>query len=108
MPAVVQYNAKTTGVRYADIARSLGLVGSNDEKLVAALVEKLRQMNTSFGIPLTLKDAGLAEERFTAELREMSEAALGDPCTGTNPRKPTVEEIMEIFKAAYYGKDLTI
>nr|WP_148271441.1 iron-containing alcohol dehydrogenase [Desulfosporosinus acidiphilus] len=108
MPAVIQYNAKTAGARYAKIARTLGLAGNIDEDLVKALVEKVRDMNKSFGIPLTLKEAGLSEESFLAELKATSEAALNDPCTGTNPRKPTVEDIMELYKAAYYGSDVTI
>jgi len=108
MPAVIQYNAKNAGARYADIARNLGLAGSNDQELVASLVAVIRKMNASFGFPATLKDAGLSEENFLAELKATSEAALGDPCTGMNPRTPTVEDIMEIYKATYYGHDLTI
>jgi alcohol dehydrogenase class IV len=33
-----------------------------------------------------------------------AEAAMGDPCTGMNPRKPAVEEPIAVYKAAYYGK----
>jgi len=108
MPPVIQYNAKIAGARYAEIAKNLGLAGSNDEELVKSLVETLRKMNTSFGIPATLKEAGLSEANFLAELQGTSEAALGDPCSGMNPRKASVEDIMEIYKAAYYGKDVTI
>ena len=108
MPAVIQYNAKVAGARYAEIARNLGLAGGNDQELVASLVETIRKMNASFGFPTTLKDAGLAENSFLAELKATSEAALGDPCTGMNPRTPTVEDIMEIYKATFYGNDLTI
>ena len=108
MPAVIQYNAKVAGARYAEIARNLGLAGGNDQELVASLVETIRKMNASFGFPTTLKDAGLAEDSFLAELKATSEAALGDPCTGMNPRTPTVEDIMEIYKATFYGNDLTI
>lgn len=108
MPAVIQYNAKTAGARYAEIARNLGLAGSNDQELVTSLVEAIRKMNASFSFPANLKEAGLPEENFLAELQSTSEAALGDPCTGMNPRKPSVEDIMEIYKAAYYGHDLKI
>ena len=108
MPPVIQYNAKMAGARYAEIAKNLGLAGSNDEELVTSLVDTLRKMNSSFGIPANLKEAGLSEATFLAELQGTSEAALGDPCTGMNPRKPSVEDIMKIYKAAYYGTDVTI
>lgn len=108
MPPVIQYNAKIAGARYAEIAKSLGLAGSNDQELVTSLVETIRKMNTSFGIPANLKEAGLSEAQFSAELQSTSEAALGDPCTGMNPRKASVEDIMEIYKAAYFGTDVTI
>lgn len=108
MPAVIQYNAKIAGARYAEIARRLELNGTNDKELVTSLVEAIRKTNASFGIPANLKEVGFPEDEFLAILKETSEAVLGDPCTGTNPRKPSVEDIMEVYKAAYYGSDVTI
>lgn len=107
MPPIIQYNAKEAGAKYAQIARALGLNGSIDEELVAALVDAVRKLNASVGIPATLKDAGMPEDRFLAVVQSSSAAALGDPCTGTNPRQPSVEDIMEIYKAAYYGNDVS-
>ncbi len=106
MPQVVQYNAKVAGTRYAQIAKTLGLAGNNENELVNALIEKVRSLMSTIGIPSTLKEAGLPEDKFLAIVKERSEAALGDPCTGTNPRKPTVEEIIDIYKAAYYGNNV--
>ena len=33
----------------------------------------------------------------------MAEHALTDPCTGFNPRKPTVEELAKLYEAVYDG-----
>ena len=106
MPPIIQYNAKAAGAKYAAIARGQGLSGANDNALVTALVEAVRKINAAIGIPAALRDAGMSEEKFLGVLRYSAEAALGDPCTGTNPRKPTVEELMEIYKAAYYGSEV--
>lgn len=103
MPAVIQYNAKAAGAKYAQIAAGLGLSGTNETELVAALVDLVRKLNASVGIEPSLKEAGLPEDKFLAILPETAEAALGDPCTGTNPRKPSKEELMYVYKAAYYG-----
>jgi alcohol dehydrogenase class IV len=34
----------------------------------------------------------------------MSANAFADPCTLTNPGKPTVADVEAIYTAAYYGK----
>lgn len=34
----------------------------------------------------------------------MAAHALMDPCTGFNPRKPTVNELSAIYKAIYKGE----
>ena len=48
--------------------------------------------------------AGVSEDRFYAELDDMSGDALADGCTATNPRKVTKEEIRQIYEKAYFGK----
>lgn len=108
MPAVIQYNAKVVRAKYAEIAQALGLAGTNDEELVSELVKSVRQLNSFLGIEASLKDIGLLEDEFVEILPQIAEAALGDPCTGTNPRKPSVQELMEVYKAAYYGTEVTI
>jgi alcohol dehydrogenase class IV len=48
----------------------------------------------------------MSEDKFLGIVGNSAEAAMGDPCTGTNPRKPTVEELIGVYKAAYYGNDV--
>lgn len=104
LPLVIAFNGETAPAKYADIARRLGLTGACDACLVSALVEYINKLNASLGIPATLKEFGVAEDVFTANLDKMAEAAVGDPCTGTNPRTPSVEEMKNLFMLAYYGK----
>jgi alcohol dehydrogenase class IV len=54
-------------------------------------------------IPSTLKAFGLDEELFLSNLDAISETAVADPCTGTNPREISVDEMKELFKKTYYG-----
>lgn len=56
MPAVIQYNAKVAGSRYAQIAKYLRVAGSTDEELVAFLVKAVRDLNASLDIPVRFKE----------------------------------------------------
>jgi pduQ protein, putative len=38
---------------------------------------------------------------FNAHKREIAEAALLDKCTITNPRVPTVEELLKVLEQAF-------
>ncbi|MCT4620785.1 MAG: iron-containing alcohol dehydrogenase [Marinisporobacter sp.] len=104
LPYVIQFNTKTAGKTYADIAKRLGLVGNNEEELVNALVEMVRDFNKKMNIPLTLKEFGVSEQVFNDKLEEIAETAVEDPCTGTNPREISVEEMKKLFICTYNGE----
>lgn len=112
LPRVIQFNAKdaTAAERYADIARFIDLTGETTEELVAALVAEIKKMNASLDIPDAIKDYedGIIDEtEFMDKLATVAELAIGDACTGTNPRIPTQEEMEGLLKACYYGEDVT-
>ena len=57
-----------------------------------------RNLN-SFGFGFfALGSNKLTETEYLAALDDMAVAALADGCTSTNPRTPSKEEIVEIFK----------
>ncbi len=118
LPKVIQFNAKNpeTAGRYAEIARFIGLTGSTTEELVAALVAELRQMNRELNIPLGIKNYGaggvlaetsiIDEKEFLEKLPEVAANAIGDACTGSNPRIPTQEEMEKLLTACYYDQEI--
>ena len=111
LPRVIQYNAKdeTAAERYADIARFIGLKGNNTEELVAALVAEIKAMNASLNIPDAIKDyeGGIIDEtEFMEKLSKVAELAIGDACTGSNPRQPSQEDMEKLLKACFYGEDV--
>lgn len=107
LPYVIQYNAKdpTAKKRYADIARSLGMTGS-DEELVKQLCAKIDAFNVDLSIPKTLKEFGIDEKEFKEKLSAIAENAVGDACTGSNPRKITPAEMEKLFTCIYYGTEV--
>ena len=104
LPYVIQYNAKdaTAKQRYADIARTVGLIG-DDDQLVKALCEKIDSYNVRLNIPKTLKEFGVNEEEFLQKLPSVAELAVGDACTGSNPRSITPAQMADLLKCCYYG-----
>lgn len=103
LPYVIDFNKKACMDRYATIARNLGLKGNTDEELVDALTDTIKDLNKAMDIPTTLKAYGITEEDFNSNLDYVAENAIGDACTGSNPRAITVEEMKKLFTCIYNG-----
>ena len=108
LPYVIAYNAKADGVaeRYADIARTMGVVGDTTAELVEGLRAKIRSMNDAMGIPNTLKDFGIIEDEFKEKLDVIAANAVGDACTGSNPRPIDPATMAKLFTCIYYGTEV--
>lgn len=107
LPTVIQYNSRVCMERYAQIARIIGLPGSTDKQLTDSLVRMVRDLNKKLGIAQTYRDNGVSEEEFKAHSRKIAENAVGDPCTGSNPRATDVDAMEKVLTCAYYGQDVT-
>ncbi len=116
---VIQFNAKDARAkgRYAYIAKEvLHLAGETEDELVAALVQKIRDINDEIDIPQGIKNYGAkgvkAEESIIdyAEFEEkksgVAERALQDACTGSNPRQPSQEEMEKLLECVYNDVDV--
>ena len=118
LPKVIQYNAKNpeAAVRYAEIADFIQLGGSTTEEKVAALVAELRKMNDQLDIPQSIQNYGkggvkadssiIDEAEFLQKLPEVAANAIGDACTGSNPRQPSQEEMEKLLKCCYYDTEV--
>lgn len=108
LPYVIKYNAKdaTALKRYADIARSVGLGGNTDEELMLALCAKIDAYNVKLNIPKTLKEFGIVEEEFKEKVEEIAKNAVGDACTGSNPRTIDPETMAKLLTCTYYGTEV--
>lgn len=106
LPYVIKFNAKTASARYADIARGIGLSGSSDKELVAALCSKIDAYNAKLNIPRTLRDFGVQEDEFKQKAAAIAELAVGDACTGSNPRPISPAEMEKLLTCCYYGDDV--
>ena len=108
LPYVIRYNAHEPEAkrRYADIARRVGLGGASEESQVNALCEKIKEFNRTLNIPSTLKEFGIDEAEFKSKVAEIAVNAVGDACTGSNPRSITPEQMEKLFVCTYYGTEV--
>lgn len=100
LPYVMEYNAEYTGEKFRDIAKALGVEGTesmSQEEYRKAAVDAVKQLSKDVGIPEKLHEIGVKEE----DLQALAESAFADVCTGGNPRPCTVESILEIYKTAF-------
>lgn len=97
LPAVMAYNADATGEKYRAIAKAMGVAGTESmaqQEYRDAAVDAVRQLSRDVGIPADLK-AIVKEE----DLPFLAESALRDACTPGNPKEPTLEEIIALYRS---------
>lgn len=100
LPYVMEYNAEYTGEKFRDIAKAMGVEGTesmSQEEYRKAAVDAVKQLSKDVGIPAKLHEIGVKEE----DLQALAESAFADVCTGGNPRPCTVESILELYKTAF-------
>ncbi len=96
LPTVMEYNAPCTGEKYRDIAKAMGVKGTENmsqEEYRKAAVDAVKQLSKDVGIPADLKD--IVKEK---DLAFLAQSAYDDACRPGNPRDTSVEEITELYK----------
>ncbi|MBR6162289.1 iron-containing alcohol dehydrogenase, partial [bacterium] len=98
-----QYKYPCAKTKYGQIADELGLGGKNDDEKVELLIKAVDELMTDINLPKSIREFGVKEEEFMANLDVLVERAFDDQCTGANPRYPLMSEIKKIFLDAYEG-----
>ncbi|HCU08300.1 MAG TPA: butanol dehydrogenase, partial [Clostridiales bacterium] len=111
LPKVIRFNAKEPAAaeRYAQIARILHLPGKTNGELVDALIEKIREMNRTLDIPSCIKDYEggiIGEHEFLEKLPKVAKLAVGDACTGSNPRGIDPAQMEQLLKCCFYDTEV--
>ena len=111
LPKVIKFNSKEpeAAARYAKIAKFINLPGTTDVELTDALIARLLEMNKALDIPACIKDyeGGIIDEKeFMDKLPKVAELAVGDACTGSNPRTITPEVMEQLLKCCYYDEEV--
>lgn len=97
LPTVMAYNAPATGDKYRDIAKAMGVTGTESmtiEEARNAAIEAVRKLASDVGIPENLK--GILKEE---DVQFLAESAYADACRPGNPRDTSVEEIAALYRS---------
>ncbi len=97
LPTVMAYNAEATGEKYRDIAKAMGVQGTEkmtQEEYRAAAVEAVAALSRDVGIPQNLKNIVKEED-----IPFLAESAMADACRPGNPKEPTFEDIVALYRS---------
>jgi len=100
LTAVLKFNAPTTGEKYREIARVMGVpnVDAMDEAAYRqAAIDVIQKLADDVGIPKSLSEAGVKRE----DIPFLAESAFNDACTPGNPRDASMEEIIAIYESIF-------
>lgn len=91
LPVVTEFSLAAAPERYARIAEEMG---------ASDVVTAIRELNRDVAIP-SLHQLGVEEGRYESLLEKMAADALASGSPANNPRVPTAEEIVELYRRAY-------
>ncbi len=97
LPTVMEYNAETTGEKYREIARAMGVAGvdaMSQSEYRKAAVDAVKKLAADVGIPSDLKDIVKKED-----IPFLAQSAYDDACRPGNPRDTSVEEITALYES---------
>lgn len=97
LPTVMAYNADATGEKYRDIAKAMGVEGVDKMTITEArkaACDAVAQLSKDVGIPQDLK--GIVKEE---DIDFLAQSAMDDACRPGNPKDPTKEDIIKLYKS---------
>ncbi|NTV12966.1 MAG: iron-containing alcohol dehydrogenase [Desulfobulbaceae bacterium] len=102
LPYVIEYNLIGNPGKYAAVAEVMGYDTADLplREAAALVVEAIFNLNNDVGIPGSLADLGISADRIP----EMADIALTvTRPVENNPRKPTREEVIQVYQNAMVG-----
>jgi len=106
--AVMEYNAELSGrascraaERYARLAALLQLPARTGREGTVSFIDAVARLKRNLGIEDRIGLLKISQADFEAALDYMADAALQDRCTPTNPREPSREDLIGIYRKCY-------
>jgi alcohol dehydrogenase class IV len=102
LPEITAFSAPASLERYADCASAMGVAeaGEGSQAAVARLLDELRRLNMDLQVP-TPRAWGIDSGRYEELLPVMASQALASGSPANNPRVPSSDEIIDLYRRAY-------
>lgn len=97
LPTVMEFNAPQTGEKYRDIAKAMGVEGTENmtvEEYRKAAIDAVRQLSEDVGIPKDLKEIVKRED-----LDFLAQSAYDDACRPGNPRDISKQDFKMLYES---------
>jgi alcohol dehydrogenase len=97
LPHILDFNAVSIPEeRILKIAEAMSINANNKSQALDKIITSLRKLSNDIAIPSGLKQMGVGEK----DIEQLSRNALKDITAYVNPRQATLEDIMNLYKAA--------
>lgn len=102
LPSVTEFSIPAAPDRYADCAKAMGIARETDsvDQANQKLLQELRDLNSELQVP-TPEQFGINREHFIELMPTMAQQALASGSPGNNPRIPSSDEIVEIYRSLW-------
>ena len=102
LPAVTRYSLNDALPRYAECARAMVWAAPDDADQLAGsrLIDGLQKLNHDLEVP-TPRAYGIDRDRFDSLLSTMADQALASGSPNNNPRIPSADDIIALYREAY-------
>jgi alcohol dehydrogenase class IV len=102
LPEITAFSAPAALDRYADCARAMGIAeeGEGSQSAVARLIDELRKLNADLKVP-SPQAYGIDCARYEELLPVMASQAIASGSPANNPRVPSSDEIIELYRRVY-------
>ena len=102
LASVTEFSIASAAERYADCARAMGIAGADENVLIAnkKLLQELNALNVDLQVP-TPEQFGISKTEYFDKTELMAEQALASGSPGNNPRIPSIEEMVSIYRALW-------
>lgn len=103
LPAVLEYSKDACVDRLADLGNFFNKEGEllSQEELADLAIASIKEMCKKMDIG-NLKQWGIEEDAFYAAIPKMAVDAIASGSPGNNPKVPTKEELIELYKIVYH------
>ncbi len=97
LPTVMEYNAEATGEKYRDIAKAMGVTGTEQmtqAEYRQAAIDAVKKLSEDVGIPADLKEIVTADD-----IPFLAQSAYDDACRPGNPKETSVADITKLYES---------
>ncbi|MHB8075393.1 iron-containing alcohol dehydrogenase [Desulfosporosinus fructosivorans] len=98
LPYVFEFNSVSIPEqRILKLCEAMGAITHNRSQAVDLIIDSIEKLRATIEIPSKLSEMGLKE----SDIKALSQNAIKDICSFTNPRQGFVEDFISLFKAAF-------